>query len=84
VSDPEIRGGRPVLKGTGLRVEDVMFTHTTGDRLSPEQIAEHYSVTVGQVHAALAYYHLHKEEIDEQIRRDVEEVEKLAAEMQGE
>lgn len=77
VSDPKIRGGRPVIKGTGLRVEDVMFTHTTGDCLSPEQIAEHYGVTIGQVHAALAYYHLHKDEIDEQIRRDAKEIDKL-------
>jgi hypothetical protein len=63
-----------------------MFTHTTGDCLSVEQIAEHYGVTVGQVHAAPAYYHLHKEEIDEQIRRDDEEADRLHPELdrQGE
>ena len=77
VSDPKIRGGRPVIKGTGLRVEDVMLTHTTGDCLSAEKIAEHYGITVGQVYAALAYYHLHREEIDEQIRRDAEEVDQF-------
>jgi uncharacterized protein (DUF433 family) len=77
VSDPKIRGGRPVIKGTGLRVTDVMYTHLTGDRLSPEEIAEHYGLTVGQVHAALAYYYLHQAEIDEQLRRENEDTEQL-------
>lgn len=70
VSDPKIRSGRPVIRGTGLRVEDVMFTHSTGDCLSPEQIAENYRISIGQVHAALAYYYLHKEEMDAAIRAD--------------
>lgn len=55
VSDPKIRGGKPVIKGTRLRVKDVMFTHSTGDCLSPEQITKSYGITLGQVHAALAY-----------------------------
>lgn len=75
VSDPKIRGGRPVIKGTGLKVSDVVLTHTTGDKLSPETIAEHYRLNLGQVYAALAYYHLHKSEIDAEIQSDKEQAE---------
>jgi len=70
VSDPKVRGGRPVIAGTGLRVSDVVLTHTTGDKLSAEQIAHNYRLTLGQVYAALSYYYLHQAEIDEQIGRD--------------
>jgi uncharacterized protein (DUF433 family) len=82
VSDSKIRGGRPVIKGTGLRVTDIMHMHLTGDRLSPEEIAHHYGLTVGQVHAALAYYYLHQAEIDEQLKREESETERLAAELE--
>lgn len=81
-SAPNVRGGRPVIKGTGIKVTDIMFTHTTGDKLSAEEIAEHYHLDVGQVHAALAYYYLHKTEIDEQIRLDDQETNQLIEELE--
>lgn len=73
VSDPNIRGGRPVIAGTGLMVSDIILRHTTGDKLSAEEIADHYRLNLGQVHAALAYYYLHQDEIDDEIRRSAEE-----------
>lgn len=83
VSDPKVRGGRPVIKGTGLKVTDVMYTHTTGDCLSPEEIAKNFHLSVGQVYAALAYYYLHKDEIDEQLRREDEETMRLIDELEA-
>lgn len=74
-SDPKIRGGKPVIAGTGLKVSDVVLTHTTGDKLSPEDIAEHYHLNLGQVHAALAYYYLHQAEIDAEIQADRDKAE---------
>ncbi len=82
LSDPQVRGGRPVIKGTGIKVTDIMFTHTTGDKLSAEEIAAHFKLDVGQVHAALAYYYLHKAELDEEIRRDEETAANLIAELE--
>ncbi len=82
ISDPNVRDGRPVIKGTGIKVTDIMFTHTTGDKLSAEEIAEHFQLDVGQVHAALAYYYLHKAELDEEIRRDEETATSLIAELE--
>jgi uncharacterized protein (DUF433 family) len=82
LSDPEVRGGKPVIAGTTLRVSDIVLTNTTGDRLSAEQIAEHYQLSLGQIYAALAYYHLHKSEIDAEIQADVQEANRLRAELE--
>jgi uncharacterized protein (DUF433 family) len=73
VSDPKVRGGRPVIAGTGIMVSDVVLRHTTGDKLSVEEIADHYRLNLGQVHAALAYYYLNPGEIDAEIRHSAEE-----------
>lgn len=72
VSDPTVRGGRPVIAGTGIRVSDIVAYHRYGDKLSPEEIADNFKLSLGQVHAALAYYYLHQDEIDAEMERDVE------------
>lgn len=81
VSDPKIRGGRPVLKGTGFRVSDVVINYYDNGH-SPEAIAELFGLTLAQVYAALTYYHLNKDEIDAQIQRDNEEAERLIVELE--
>ena len=60
---PEIREGRPCVAGTGVTVRRIAGWHNLG--LSPEEIAakiEH--LTLAQIHAALAYYHANREEIE--------------------
>jgi uncharacterized protein (DUF433 family) len=64
VSDANIRGGLPIIKGTGLRVADVVGHHLFGDRLTPDEIANNFAVSLADVYAALAYYYLHQQEID--------------------
>ena len=81
VSDPKIRGGRPVIAGTGLRVSDIVAHHLYGDKLSAEEIANQFKLNMGQVHAALAYYYLHQAEIDAEMRRNAEEAQMLLAEL---
>ena len=75
--DPEVRGGHPCIVGTGIRVLDIVRLRRFGNR-SPEQIAESFSLTLGQVYTALAYYHEHKAEIDEDISEDIRIGEELA------
>ena len=77
--NPKIRGGRPCIVGTGLRVTDVVMSMQYGER-SPEQIAEDFQITLGQVHAALAYYYENKDEIDTDIREDIRIGRQLAEE----
>jgi uncharacterized protein (DUF433 family) len=63
---PEIRKGRPCIAGTGVTVRRIAEWHNLG--LSPEEIAakiEH--LTLAQIHAALAYYHANRDEVDSDI-----------------
>ena len=69
-SNPKIRNGRPIIAGTTLRVQDIAAAHTY-QRYTPEEIVQHYpTVNLAQVHAALAYYYAHQDEIDRQIEED--------------
>ncbi len=71
VSDPALRGGQPIIAGTSVRVIDlVAYYHYAGK--TPEELAAGFSLSLGQVHVALAYYHLHKDEIDAEMRADAE------------
>lgn len=48
---------------------------------SPEEMHEqHPHLSLAHIHAALSYYHDHKEEIDAGIERDVRAIEALRAE----
>jgi len=63
---PEIRKGRPRIAGTGVTVRRIVEWHNLG--LTPEEIVakiEHLSLA--EIHAALAYYHANREEIDDDI-----------------
>lgn len=63
---PSIRGGRPVIAGTGVSVRRVASWYKLG--LSPEEIAREFGhITLAQVHAALAYYHLNRDEVEEDL-----------------
>ena len=81
ISDPNVRGGRPVIKGTGFRVSDVVVNRYDNGH-SPEAIAELFRLNLAQVYAALTYYHLNKDEIDVQIRDDEEEAGQLVTELE--
>ena len=60
---PEIRGGRPRIAGTGITVRRIAGWYKLGLRL--EEIADRIGqLTLAQVHAALAYYHANREEIE--------------------
>jgi uncharacterized protein (DUF433 family) len=64
--DPQIRGGRPKIAGTGLTVRRIVGWYKMG--MSPEEIALEYPhLTLAQVHAALAYYHANHAEIEADI-----------------
>ena len=82
ISDPAIRNGRPVINGTTLCVYDVVLAHTTGNKLPPAELADNYQLTLGQVHAALAYYYLHQAAIDAEIQRNAEEAEVYLRELE--
>jgi uncharacterized protein (DUF433 family) len=70
VSNPAVRGGKPIIDGTGLRVMDVA-ARVRFHQETPEQIAEGFQITMAQVHAALAYYFAHQEIIDRELDDEI-------------
>lgn len=63
-TDKKIRGGMPIIFGTGIRVLDVAIRYEVMD-MSPEDIIIALPhLNLSQVHDALSYYYEHKSEID--------------------
>jgi uncharacterized protein (DUF433 family) len=60
---PNIRGGRPIIAGTGISIRRIAVWHKMG--WTPQEIAHNWGyISLAQVHAALAYYYANKEEIE--------------------
>ena len=71
VRDPKLRGGRPVIAGTGVTVRTVVGYYKLG--LTPEETADEMSLELASIYAALAYYHLHRDEIEADILANSEQ-----------
>ena len=78
--DPAVCGGRPRIRGTRIRVQDIVVEHFYHG-LCPEEIVNAFPrVTLSGVYAALAYYYDHLEEIRKAMDDDRILGEKLRAE----
>jgi uncharacterized protein (DUF433 family) len=66
---PGIAGGKPRVAGHRIRVQDIAIWHERMGK-SPDEIASDFDLTLGDVHAALAYYFDHRAEIDRSIEED--------------
>lgn len=72
----DLRGGRPVLAGTGVSVHRVAGWHKLG--LSPEEIAANFGhISLALVHAALDYYQANVEEIDGYLAAEAADAERF-------
>ncbi len=69
---PGVCGGKACIAGHRIRVMDIAIWHERMG-MSPDEIVQNYpAITLSDVHAALAYYYDHIEEIRDDIRRDEE------------
>ena len=77
---PGIAGGKPHIAGHRITVQHIAVLH---DRMgkSADEIATEFEIGLADVHAALAYYFLHREAIDESIQQGTEFVEELRRRM---
>jgi uncharacterized protein (DUF433 family) len=76
-SSPEICGGRPRIAGTRIRVQDIYVWHELQGQ-SPEEIVTSFpQLSLAAVHAALAYYHDHREAIEQQVKAEREEADQM-------
>ena len=71
-------GGAPIISGTKFPVRSVVH-YILIQGWTPEELVRRFDyLTLAQVYDSLAYYYDHKEEIEEDIRRnDPEEVAKV-------
>jgi uncharacterized protein (DUF433 family) len=65
VKNPKLRDGRPIIAGTGVTVRTVVGHYKLG--LTPEEIADEMDLQLAGIYAALAYYHLNRDEIEADI-----------------
>ncbi len=73
----DICGGKPIIKGTRMKVAQIAIEY---ERLgwTPDQIIQaHPHLTLAQVHDALSYYYESTNEINDDIRASEQLVEEL-------
>ena len=76
---PDKCGGKPCIRGTRIRVQDIYVWNELGG-YSPDQIADEFpELSLADVHAALTYFWDHQNDIRQQIREDAEFVAKFRA-----
>jgi len=69
---PGVCGGRACIAGHRIRVMDIVVLHEMRG-MCPEEVAYQYpSITLADVHAALAYYFDNRDEIQAEFRKDEE------------
>ena len=79
VTTEGIRGGKPRIAGHRITVSDVAIWHERMGMSPDEIVSEYPTITLSDVHAALAYYYDHREEIDREIKEGEEFAEKQRA-----
>lgn len=71
---PGTAGGKPRITGRRITVQDIVIWH---DRmgLSADEIAAEHELSLADIHAALAYYFDHRDEVDQGIEESAAFVE---------
>jgi uncharacterized protein (DUF433 family) len=77
VRTPGICGGKPRIAGHRIKVEHIAVCYERMGMTPDEIVTTHPTITLAQVHAALAYYFEHKQEIDADIEEGKRFVEEL-------
>ncbi len=72
VVQPGCCGGKPHFAGHRIKVQHIAVWHERLGKTPDEIVAEHSGVTLADVHASLAYYYDHREQIDADIRADAD------------
>jgi uncharacterized protein (DUF433 family) len=70
-------GGKPRIAGHRIKVVHVARWHERMGQSPAQIVADHPGITLADVHAALAYYHDHRAEIDADIQAADEAFERL-------
>ena len=67
---PAVCGGRACIAGHRIRVVDIVVWHEMRG-MAPDQIVDMFpGTTLADIHAALAYYFDHRDEIEDEFRKE--------------
>lgn len=66
VIEPDVLGGAPHIVGHRISVSHIAVWVVL-QHARPEEVAAEFGLSLGEVHAALAYYYDHRDEIDHEI-----------------
>ncbi|MDT7858125.1 DUF433 domain-containing protein [Rubrivirga sp. S365] len=76
---PGVCGGKPRIAGRRITVQNVALWHEREGK-TVDEIATEYDLTLGDVHAALAYYYDHKGDVDRRVAEGEAYAERARAE----
>jgi uncharacterized protein (DUF433 family) len=76
---PGFCGGKPHILGHRIKVKHVAVWHEQMGMTPTEIVASYPAITLAQVHAALAYYYDHRDEIQAEIEEERRFVEQQRA-----
>jgi uncharacterized protein (DUF433 family) len=77
VRKKDIRGGAPVIEGTGIQVIDIAVRYHILGNTPDEILAAYPDLTLSQVHDTLSYYYDHREELDKRWKKSLEKPEEM-------
>src|SRR5437870_6238958 len=74
-----VRGGAPVIAGTGIKVLDVAIRYEVMGMPPEEIMVALPHLELSQIHAALSYYYAHKAVLDREWKASLKKVARLRA-----
>jgi uncharacterized protein (DUF433 family) len=79
VSTPDTCGGKPRIAGSRIQVKHIVVMHERQGMKPEEIVTEYPHLTLAGIYSALAYYHDHREQINADIRAELEWYEEMKA-----
>ena len=79
VHDPEVCRGKAVVQGTRIKVSELTRRYEFMGQSPDDIVAELPHLSLAQVHAALAYYYDHRDDILAELQAEDDFVQRLAA-----
>lgn len=76
---PGVRGGAPVIAGTGTKVLDVAVRYEVMGMTPEEIMVALPHIELSQIHGALSYYYAHKAVLDREWKASLKKVARLRA-----
>ena len=74
---PGVRGGAPVIAGTGIRVLDVAIRYEVMGMAPEEIMAVLPHLTLLEIHGAFSYYYAHKAALDREWKGSLKKIDRL-------